>query len=471
MSDTLMAIIGIFLATILMFVFPIMEIAGKSDEMSQTVVQVAVSDFVNKVTSQGKITQFDYNELVQKLYATGNSYDIEIEAQILDDNPRRATATGSSDLIGEYKYYSVYTNTILDSIDSDDGEYILKKDDYIVVNVKNTNITLGTQLKNFMYKLIGKNTYSIGATSSALVLNGGTAEVEHAGNKTPNTKTYPEKNIIIRAKQIVTTTETISQNMDIVVVLDCEHYIMPWHNDKNNSQIFIQKIIKGVQGKGNLGFILTSNPTHIYTDLSNVGWIYDAEETTAESNYSKAMKTALDYVKNKNQLRVVVFLSWEPGESYLRSGISTLKNNQSSFDLFFTTACCGEQSESKTAQWFNAIKKEKTGGILKGNDIEQKFSSLVNKTVTKTETKDLPISNSMTQDLKIYLGMIDLTSPVEIKVNNSTYTIGKNLPSYVVYFDTTKSQYVIDLKLVGELLSMTTEDWQNASIELSYVMK
>ena len=67
MSDTLMAIIGIFLATILMFVFPIMEIAGKSDEMSQTVVQVAVSDFVNKVTSQGKITQFDFNELVQKL--------------------------------------------------------------------------------------------------------------------------------------------------------------------------------------------------------------------------------------------------------------------------------------------------------------------------------------------------------------------------------------------------------------------
>ena len=50
MSDTLMAIIGIFLATILMFVFPIMEIAGKSDEMSQTVVQVAVSDFVNNLT-------------------------------------------------------------------------------------------------------------------------------------------------------------------------------------------------------------------------------------------------------------------------------------------------------------------------------------------------------------------------------------------------------------------------------------
>lgn len=471
MSDTLMAIIGIFLATILMFIFPVMEIAGKSDEISQTVVQVAVSDFVNKVTSQGKITQFDYNELVQKLYATGNSYDIEIEAQILDDNPRRATATGSSNLIGEYKYYSVYTNTILDSINSVDGEFILKKDDYIVINVRNTNITLGTQLKNFMYKLIGKNTYSIGATSSALVLNGGTAEVEHAANKTPNTKTYPEKNIIIRAKQVVTTTETISGNMDIIVILDCEENTMPYHNKNNDSQIFIQKIINGVQGKGNLGFILTCEPNRIYTNLNDVSWIYNASTTTAETTYSRAMKTALDYVKNKSGLRTVVFLSWKPGEDYLESGINALKSNQSSFDLFFTTACCGNQKEDETAKWFNAIKKEKAGGILKGNDIEQKFSSLVNKTVTKTTTKDLPISNSMTQDLKIYMGTIDSTSPVEIKVNNSTYTIGKNLPSYVVYFDVTKSQYVIDLKLVGELLSMTIDDWQNASIELSYVIK
>ena len=69
MSDTLMAIIGIFLATILMFVFPIMEIAGKSDEMSQTVVQVAVSDFVNKVTSQGKITMITQEEQQQQVLA------------------------------------------------------------------------------------------------------------------------------------------------------------------------------------------------------------------------------------------------------------------------------------------------------------------------------------------------------------------------------------------------------------------
>jgi len=177
MSDTLMTILGIFLAVLLMFLFPLMEIGGKNDEISQTVVQVVVSDFVNKVATQGKITEFDYDELVQKLHATGNSYDIQIEAKILDDNPRRSTTTGDSNLLGEYKYYSVYTNTILEELENEQ-EYLLKNDDYIVVTVKNTNITMGTQLKNFLYNLIGKDTYTIGTSASALVLNGGQTSVD-----------------------------------------------------------------------------------------------------------------------------------------------------------------------------------------------------------------------------------------------------------------------------------------------------
>jgi len=218
MSDSLMVIIGIFLAVILMFIFPLMEIGGKNDEISQTVVQVVVSDFVNKVATQGKITSFDYDELVQKLHATGNSYDIQIEAKILDDNPRRATTTGNNSLLGEYKYYSVYTNTILDEIEQNE-EYLLKNDDYIVVTVKNTNITMGTQLKNFLYNLIGKDTYTIGTSASALVLNGGDEEAT-TGPMTANTITYPEKSVKIITQDNVTrpTTlglKTILNNIDM----------------------------------------------------------------------------------------------------------------------------------------------------------------------------------------------------------------------------------------------------------------
>lgn len=109
---------------------------------------------------------------MQKLGATGNTYDIQIEAKIIDDNQIRTSTTSNMSEAGEYKYYSVYTNIILDTLTEKD-EYTLKKDDYITVTVKNTNITIGTQLKNFIYKLIGKETYTIGATSSALVLGNG----------------------------------------------------------------------------------------------------------------------------------------------------------------------------------------------------------------------------------------------------------------------------------------------------------
>lgn len=172
MDNTVIAVIGIFVAIILMFVFPVMEMASKNDELSQTVVQVVTSDFANNVARQGKITRFDYDELVQKLKATGNAYSIEMEVQILDDNPSR-NATGSTTTTKDGKYYSVYTSTIMEKLNSGDEEYILKKDDYIIVTIKNTNITMATELKNMFYNLIGRETYTIGATVATQVLNGG----------------------------------------------------------------------------------------------------------------------------------------------------------------------------------------------------------------------------------------------------------------------------------------------------------
>lgn len=218
MSDTLMSVIGIFLAIIIMFVFPLMELAGKGDEVSQTVVEVAVADFVNTVATTGQITWSDYNELVQKLYSTGNSFDIQIEAQILDDNPRRATTTASSDVLGEYRYYSVYTNTILSELEkSENSKYQLKNDDYIIVSVKNTNTTMGTQLKNLLYNLIGKDTYTIGTSSSALVLNTGMdEEKEEKTMQKPNDMKYPDKKIYISTNG-TNWSQKESENLKIVL--------------------------------------------------------------------------------------------------------------------------------------------------------------------------------------------------------------------------------------------------------------
>ena len=172
MTDTVMTIIGIFLAALLMFIYPLMAITGKNDEIAQTVVEVAVADFVREVTSNGKITELDYEKLVQKISATGNTFDVQLEVQLFDDNNvRKNTILATSN--GTNKYYSIYTNDILNKIEKENGVYLLKKYDQVKVTVKNTNITLGTQLKNVLYNLIGKETYTIGTTSTGVVVNGG----------------------------------------------------------------------------------------------------------------------------------------------------------------------------------------------------------------------------------------------------------------------------------------------------------
>ena len=180
MTDTTMTIIGIFVAVILMVIFPLVEVTGKNDDIAQTVIQIAVADFVNDVATNGKITEGDYNKLIQKIYATGNSYEVIIEAKILDENPERrtvATKGTSTELdITESQYYSIYTEEILSEVLSEQGEFLLKKDDYIKVKIKNTSLTLGTQLKGIFYKFLGKDTYNLGAEASAMVINIGVPE-------------------------------------------------------------------------------------------------------------------------------------------------------------------------------------------------------------------------------------------------------------------------------------------------------
>lgn len=172
MQDTLITIIAIFAGAVLMFVFPLMATTSAQEGISQTAVQTLVSDFANTVATKGKITPGDYNAFVQKLQATGNTYEVEIEHQILDENPGKKSVATSADALGENIYYSVFTTDIMDDINQN-KDYLLKKGDYIIVTVKNTNVTMATQVKNFFYKIVGNDTYTIAANASVLVINTG----------------------------------------------------------------------------------------------------------------------------------------------------------------------------------------------------------------------------------------------------------------------------------------------------------
>ena len=169
MSDTFITIIAIFLAAILMFIFPLMTLADRNDDITTLTVQTATTEFVDEIRRTGKLTADEYNSFNSAITATGNAYDVEIEFKILDENPAKKTSQSTGvTIIGENVYYSVYTTQIEDRLGTD-SQYILKEGDIVSVSVKNRSATLAQTLRNVYYRVVGNDTYTIAASSAGTV--------------------------------------------------------------------------------------------------------------------------------------------------------------------------------------------------------------------------------------------------------------------------------------------------------------
>lgn len=178
MGDTIITVVAIFLAAVLMFVFPLMSISERNDDIAQLAVQTATVEFVDDIRATGKITLDNYDKYIQTLSATGNSYDVEMSVKVLDENPGKKGAETSVTKIGENIYYSIYTSQIEEELgigqqNPKSTTKLLKQGDYIYVDVKNTNTTIAQMLKNFFYSISGNDTYSIEASHSGVVMTNG----------------------------------------------------------------------------------------------------------------------------------------------------------------------------------------------------------------------------------------------------------------------------------------------------------
>ena len=176
MGDTLITIIAIVLAAVLMFVFPLMTMSDRTDDVSQLTVETATTEFVDDVRTTGKLTMDKYSQFVENISSTGNSYEVEMELQVLDENPGKKTTQAEATKIGENVYYTMYTSQILDTINPSSGvtkTLQLKEGDMYFVSVKNTNTTMSQQLKNFFYSVTGNDTYVIAAENGGLVTANG----------------------------------------------------------------------------------------------------------------------------------------------------------------------------------------------------------------------------------------------------------------------------------------------------------
>lgn len=176
MGDSLITVIAIFLAAILMFIFPLMSISEQNDNIAQLSVQTATDDFVDKVRTTGKLTLDDYERYVQTITSTQNSFEVEMVAQVLDENPGVKTTQAETTKIGENVYYKLYTSQLEDILNdkSLNNRLTLKEGDRFSVVVKNTNTTIAQILRNFLYKVAGNDTYQIAAQHAGIVTVNGT---------------------------------------------------------------------------------------------------------------------------------------------------------------------------------------------------------------------------------------------------------------------------------------------------------
>lgn len=177
MGDTLITVIAIVLAAVLMFVFPLMTMTDRTDDVSQLAVETATTDFVDDVRTSGKLTMDKYSKFVENISSTGNTYDVEMEINVLDENPGKKATQAETTKIGENVYYTMYTSQILDKLNSENGKTValaLKEGDMFTTSVKNTNTTLSQQLKNFFYSVTGNDTYTIAAEHGGIVTANGT---------------------------------------------------------------------------------------------------------------------------------------------------------------------------------------------------------------------------------------------------------------------------------------------------------
>lgn len=172
MSDITITIVVIVLTATLMFVFPLMTMADRTDDVAQLTVQTATTEFVDDIRTTGVLTMEKYSKYVEKIQATGNTYDVELEIRVLDENPGKKTTQADPNKIGENVYYTMYTSQILDKLAS--GPIKLKEGDFTSASAKNTNTSIGQDLKNFFYKVSGNENYTVGTSSSGMVTaNGG----------------------------------------------------------------------------------------------------------------------------------------------------------------------------------------------------------------------------------------------------------------------------------------------------------
>ena len=155
----------------------IVTLETRVDNISQQEAQKMVEDFVTEVANTGTLTKSQFQSFQNQLNSkTGKNCDIELEAQILDENPGKKTAQANYTKIGE-NVYVVYTDTQIlpqigiavgnATVDNNNDTYTFKAGDIFSCTVKSEDST-AQNLKGSVLNYSNAGEQTISASSSAM---------------------------------------------------------------------------------------------------------------------------------------------------------------------------------------------------------------------------------------------------------------------------------------------------------------
>lgn len=179
MKDAFSMIIAVILLVVLIIILPLYNYFERQDDMSYNVALKTVTMFVDEVAQNGYLDQNMYDKFIERLASTGNSYEIEIEAQkkittIDPENPD--SDEGEETYVDQYKSYynkdifndqTGQTSTVISKDNTlKNNAFFFDVDDRFNVRIVNTNTTMASALLSAIVSSVPKEKINIsyGAT-------------------------------------------------------------------------------------------------------------------------------------------------------------------------------------------------------------------------------------------------------------------------------------------------------------------
>lgn len=133
--------IYIMIPIIIIILIFLMQNKTSLEDTTRMDIQTEFTTFVDKIRNTGKITNTDYNELLEQINVNGNTYELSIGIQTLEEYTTNKIYDEDTQ-VGENIFYETYTGQVLDSLNST-GIYLLQEGSIIkieLINSKNKEV-------------------------------------------------------------------------------------------------------------------------------------------------------------------------------------------------------------------------------------------------------------------------------------------------------------------------------------------